>query len=73
MQENPEQNPAHDVADLALSEVQNVNNSSSDTIESKGNQETAKSKVYGEHSLFPFFATVKQISPFILLQLTTLC
>ena len=72
--ENPGQNPAHDLfSGLAFSEGQNCNNSDPETIESKGNKDTARRKVFGEHPLFPFFTIIKQITHFKLLQLTTLC
>lgn len=56
-----------------LSEVQNCNNSDPETIESEGNQDTDRRKVFGDHPFFPFFTIIKQISPFKILQLTKLC
>lgn len=46
----PGQNPAHDsFSALALSEVQNCNNSDPESMECKGNQDTGRRKVFGEH------------------------
>lgn len=51
--ENPGQNPAHDsFSALAFCEVQNCNNSDPETIECKGNEDTAQRKVFGGHLLF---------------------
>lgn len=53
--ESPGQNPVHDsFSALVFCKVQNCNNSDPETIECKGDQDTARRKVFEEHRLFHF-------------------
>lgn len=67
--ENPGQNPAHDsFSALALSEVENCNNSDPEAIECRSNQDAASRKVFGECLLFHSLHSLNKshISNFVL-------